>query len=171
RHGHKDVKVTLYGQEKDNATAGLARMNMILHDYAIAEIKQGNTLASPLLLDGDVLKSFDYVVANPPFSDKRWSTGLDAEHDPWQRFEQYGIPPGKQGDYGIPAATRPASRVSPQALSHLLARSDLACIRSREAEEGHRAAAARPMDCARGSVASARSSNPTDAAWGERRCR
>jgi type I restriction enzyme M protein len=99
RHGHKDVKVTLYGQEKDNATAGLARMNMILHDYAIAEIKQGNTIASPLFLDGDALKTFDYVVANPPFSDKRWSTGLDAEHDPWQRFQHYGIPPGKQGDY------------------------------------------------------------------------
>lgn len=47
RHGGRDVKVTLYGQEKDNATAGLARMNMILHDYATAEIKQGNTLASP----------------------------------------------------------------------------------------------------------------------------
>jgi type I restriction enzyme M protein len=95
----KDVKVTLYGQEKDNATAGLARMNMILHDYATAEIKQGNTIASPLYLDGDALKTFDYVVANPPFSDKRWSTGLDAEYDPWQRFQHYGIPPGKQGDY------------------------------------------------------------------------
>jgi type I restriction enzyme M protein len=99
RHGHQHVKVTLYGQEKDNATAGLARMNMILHDYATAEIKQGNTIASPLYLDGDALKTFDYVVANPPFSDKRWSTGLDAEHDPWQRFQHYGIPPGKQGDY------------------------------------------------------------------------
>ena len=99
RHGGKNVKVTLYGQEKDNATAGLARMNMILHDYATAEIKQGNTIANPLFLDGDTLKTFDYVVANPPFSDKRWSTGLDAEHDPWQRFQHYGIPPGKQGDY------------------------------------------------------------------------
>jgi type I restriction enzyme M protein len=98
RHGHPNVKVTLYGQEKDNATAGLARMNMILHDYAIAEIKQGNTLASPLFLEGDSLKTFDYVVANPPFSDKRWSTGLDAEHDPWRRFP-YGVPPRKQGDY------------------------------------------------------------------------
>jgi type I restriction enzyme M protein len=99
RHGAEDVKVTLYGQEKDNATAGLARMNMILHDYAIAEIKQGNTLASPLFVEGDALKTFDYVVANPPFSDKRWSTGLDADHDPWQRFQHYGIPPRKQGDY------------------------------------------------------------------------
>ena len=98
-HGHQDVKVTLYGQEKDNATAGLARMNMILHDYATADIKQGNTIASPLFLDGDELRTFDYVVANPPFSDKRWSTGLDAEHDPWQRFQRYGIPPGKQGDF------------------------------------------------------------------------
>src|SRR6185437_8259165 len=78
KHG-KNVKITLCGQEKDNATAGLARMNMILHDYATAEIKQGNTLANPLFLEGDALKTFDYVVANPPFSDKRWGTGLDAE--------------------------------------------------------------------------------------------
>lgn len=99
RHGRKDLKVTLYGQEKDNATAGLARMNMILHDYATAEIKQGNTLSNPLYKDGIALKTFDYVVANPPFSDKRWSTGLDAEHDLWQRFQPYGIPPAKQGDY------------------------------------------------------------------------
>ncbi len=97
-HG-RNVRVTLYGQEKDNATAGLARMNMILHDYATAEIKQGNTLASPLYLEGEALKTFDYVVANPPFSDKRWSTGLDAEHDPHQRFQPYGVPPAKQGDY------------------------------------------------------------------------
>ena len=98
----KDVKVTLYGQEKDNATAGLARMNMILHDYATAEIKQGNTLANPLFRDdqsGEGLKTFDYVVANPPFSDKRWSTGLIPDADPYGRFTGYGIPPAKQGDY------------------------------------------------------------------------
>lgn len=99
RHSKKEVKVTLYGQEKDNATAGLARMNMILHDYATAEIKQGNTLANPLFFDARGLRTFNYVVANPPFSDKRWSTGLNAENDPWQRFEHYGIPPAKQGDY------------------------------------------------------------------------
>ena len=95
----KDVKVTLYGQEKDNATAGLARMNMILHDYATAEIRQGNTLANPLFTEGAGLKTFDYVVANPPFSDKRWSTGLTPDADPYGRFDGYGIPPGKQGDY------------------------------------------------------------------------
>jgi type I restriction enzyme M protein len=99
--GHnKSVKVTLYGQEKDSSTAGLARMNMILHDYATAEIKQGNTLASPLFMDCDTLKTFDYVVANPPFSDKRWTTGLDPENDIFERFKHYGVPPAKQGDYG-----------------------------------------------------------------------
>ena len=95
----KDLRITLYGQEKDNATAGLARMNMILHDFPTAEIKQGNTLAAPIFTDGDALKAFDYVVANPPFSDKRWSTGLLPDADPFQRFSGYGIPPAKQGDY------------------------------------------------------------------------
>jgi type I restriction enzyme M protein len=91
--------VTLYGQEKDAATSGLARMNMILHGNPTAIIEQGNTLAKPELKDGEQLKQFDYVVANPPFSDKRWSTGLDAAKDPYSRFEGFGIPPAKQGDY------------------------------------------------------------------------
>ena len=95
----RDVRVTLYGQEKDNATAGLARMNMILHDYATAEIRQGNTLVSPQFVKGDALDTFDYVVSNPPFSDKSWNTGLDPEHDPYNRFAPYGVPPQKQGDY------------------------------------------------------------------------
>lgn len=91
--------VTLYGQEKDAATSGLARMNMILHGNPTAIIWQGNTLADPKLKEGEQLKQFDYVVANPPFSDKRWSTGLDAAKDPYSRFDGFGIPPAKQGDY------------------------------------------------------------------------
>jgi type I restriction enzyme M protein len=92
--------VTLYGQEKDAATSGLARMNMILHDNPTAEIKQGNTLANPLYkTDAGELKTFDYVVANPPFSDKRWSTGIVPDEDEFDRFTPYGIPPDKQGDY------------------------------------------------------------------------
>ena len=91
--------VTLYGQEKDAATSGLARMNMILHNNPTALIVQGNTLADPKFKDGDTLKTFDYVVANPPFSDKRWSTGLDPLHDPYDRFQPFGTPPAKQGDY------------------------------------------------------------------------
>ena len=94
------AKVTLYGQEKDAATSGLARMNMILHNNPTAEIKQGNTLANPRFTSDDgQLKAFDFVVANPPFSDKRWSTGLDALNDPHERFKHYGTPPAKQGDY------------------------------------------------------------------------
>jgi type I restriction enzyme M protein len=95
--------ITLYGQEKDAATSGLARMNMILHGNPTAIIRQGNTLADPKLLEsnaeGEQLKQFDYVVANIPFSDKRWSTGLNPAKDPWGRFEGFGIPPDKQGDF------------------------------------------------------------------------
>jgi len=91
--------VTIYGQEKDATTAGLARMNMILHNNPTALIAQGNTLADPKFKDGQPLKTFDYVVANPPFSDKRWSTGLDPLNDPYERFQPFGVPPNKQGDY------------------------------------------------------------------------
>jgi type I restriction enzyme M protein len=72
------TEVTLYGQEKDSKTSGLARMNMILHNNPTALIVQGNTLSNPKFKEGDTLKIFDYVVANPPFFDKRWSTGLDS---------------------------------------------------------------------------------------------
>src|SRR6476620_8327586 len=93
------TKVTLYGQDKDAATSSLARMNMILHNNPTALVVQGNTLADPKFKDGDTLKTFDYVVANPPFSDKRWSNGIDPLNDPYQRFQSYGTPPAKQGDY------------------------------------------------------------------------
>jgi type I restriction enzyme M protein len=91
--------VTIYGQEKDAATSGLARMNMYLHNNPAALVVQGNTLVDPKFRDGDTLKTFDYVVANPPFSDKRWSTGLDPLNDHFGRFESFGVPPAKQGDY------------------------------------------------------------------------
>ena len=91
--------VTLYGQEKDAATSGLARMNMILHNNPTALIAQGNTLTDPKFKENGTLKTFDYVVANPPFSDKRWSTGLDPMNDPFGRFESFGVPPARQGDY------------------------------------------------------------------------
>jgi type I restriction enzyme M protein len=93
------AKVTLYGQEKDSATSGLARMNMILHNNPTALVAQGDTLADPKFKEGGTLKTFDYVVANPPFSDKRWGTGVDTENDPYDRFSPFGTPPAKQGDY------------------------------------------------------------------------
>lgn len=95
-------KITLEGQEKDVTTAGLARMNMILHDFPTASILSGNTLAAPKFKDGEGLRTYDYVVANPPFSDKSWSTGLTlsdgGSSDLYQRFS-WGVPPAKQGDY------------------------------------------------------------------------
>src|SRR3982075_2683508 len=90
--------ITLEGQEKDVTTAGLARMNLILHDFPTANILSGNTLAAPKFKDGEQLRTYDYVVANPPFSDKTWSTGLTPSNDPYQRFA-WGEPPAKQGDY------------------------------------------------------------------------
>lgn len=92
--------VALYGQEKDAATSGLARMNMILHNSPTAVIVQGNTLANPLLKDeAGQLKTYDYVVANPPFSDKRWGNGVTTDSDEYGRFDGYGVPPDKNGDY------------------------------------------------------------------------
>ena len=95
--------VTLYGQEKDAATSGLARMNMILHNNPTALIAQGSTLTDPKFRDGSRgdggVKTFDYIAANIPFSDKRWSTGLDPLNDPFDRFRHFGVPPTKQGDY------------------------------------------------------------------------
>jgi type I restriction enzyme M protein len=75
-------------------------MNMILHDFPTANILSGNTLANPKFNDGPNLRAYDYVVANPPFSVKTWSTGVNIEADSYQRFG-WGVPPAKQGDYAF----------------------------------------------------------------------
>lgn len=94
--------LTLYGQEKDIATKGLAIMNMWLHGYPEATIAGKNTLASPQFKEADgLLKRFDFVVANPPFSLKNWSSGLSPMNDEFNRFRGYGIPPEKNGDYAF----------------------------------------------------------------------
>ena len=93
-------RITLEGQEMDVTTAGLARMNMILHDFPTANVVTGNTLAEPKFKDGEQLRTYDYVVANPPFSVKTWSVGLTPDNDPYQRFA-WGVPPTKQGDYAF----------------------------------------------------------------------
>lgn len=96
--------ITIYGQENDNATRALAVMNMWLHNFADAEIKQGNTMASPEFTDDTTgeLKTFDFAVANPPFSYKKWMNGLDPKNDIYKRFEGYGaIPPKKNGDFAF----------------------------------------------------------------------
>jgi type I restriction enzyme M protein len=104
---HDEAKSTagldlpLYGQEMDNATAALAKMNMILHDCPTAEIRQDNVLASPHFKERNgSLKTFDYIVANPPFSFKSWTTGFNPANDEYNRFE-FGVPPKKNGDFAF----------------------------------------------------------------------
>jgi len=89
--------MTIYGQEKDNATWALSKMNMILHGNEIADIRKGDTITSPQLIQSAQLRTFDYVVMNPPFSVKSWSNGLE---DHYGRFE-FGMPPAKNGDYAF----------------------------------------------------------------------
>ncbi|WP_328995790.1 type I restriction-modification system subunit M [Kribbella sp. NBC_01245] len=89
--------ITIYGQEKDNATWALSKMNMILHGNEDAEIAKGDTITSPQFTRGSELRTFDFAVANPPFSVKSWGNGLENE---FSRFE-YGRPPEKNGDYAF----------------------------------------------------------------------
>lgn len=89
--------LTIYGQEKDNATWALAKMNMILHGNEIADVRKGDTITSPQFIKNNRLEAFDFLVANPPFSVKSWSSGLENEYG---RFE-FGMPPAKNGDYAF----------------------------------------------------------------------
>jgi len=92
--------LTVYGQEKDVATWALARMNMILHGYETAELIRDDTITSPGFIENGALKRHDFVVANPPFSTKSWSSGINPAKDEYGRFE-FGVPPAKNGDYAF----------------------------------------------------------------------
>ena len=94
--------ITIYGQEMDVATRALAVMNMWLHGNPEADIRRENTIASPEFKNPNGgLKQFDFAVANPPFSSKSWSNGIDPAHDVFGRFDGFGIPPRKNGDYAF----------------------------------------------------------------------
>jgi len=95
-----NVDISVFGQEIDNSMAALAKMNMILHNIPTAEIHQDNTLSTPYFKKQDgSLRAFDYAVANPFFSDKGWSNGFTPTNDAFNRFDGFGIPPLKNGDY------------------------------------------------------------------------
>ncbi|HDP9241921.1 TPA: type I restriction-modification system subunit M [Escherichia coli] len=93
--------LSIFGQEMDNATSALARMNMILHNNATAKIWKGNTITDPQWKEANgQLKTFDFAVANPPFSNKNWTSGINPQEDEFGRFS-WGIPPEKNGDYAF----------------------------------------------------------------------
>lgn len=97
------IEVTIYGQEIDPSTAGLARMNLVLHNKGYGEIKRGSTIARPAFSDENnpqLLKRFDYIVVNPPFSDKSWMHGISIP-DVYGRYSDadFGVPPEKNGDF------------------------------------------------------------------------
>lgn len=92
--------VSIFGQELDVMTAGLAKMNLVLHNRATGDIRQGNTFAEPKFFEpgtnDQVLQTFDFAVVNPPFSHKTWTNGMK----PYGRFDGYQtMPPEKNGDY------------------------------------------------------------------------
>ena len=96
--------LSIYGQEKEVATTALCKMNMILHNNADADIATGgqSTLANPFFKgsDDNTLKTFDFVVANPPFSLKAWTNGVESP-DKYSRFDGFVTPPEKNGDYAF----------------------------------------------------------------------
>jgi type I restriction enzyme M protein len=90
----------LYGQERNGQTQALCKMNMFLHEINDAVIEWGDTIRNPLHLQDNLLKTFDVVVANPPFSLDKWGADF-AENDPFMRFNHYEVPPKSKGDYAF----------------------------------------------------------------------
>jgi type I restriction enzyme M protein len=99
RKGKEWRNVRLYGQERNLMTSSIARMNCFLHGIEDFEIVRGDTLAEPKLVEGDRLKQFDVVLANPPYSIKQWDRDAFAS-DPWGR-NIYGTPPQGRADYAF----------------------------------------------------------------------
>ncbi|MFH1472912.1 MAG: class I SAM-dependent DNA methyltransferase [bacterium] len=89
----------LYGQELNLMTSSIARMNMFLHGIEDFHIVRGDTLASPKFLKNDKLKTFDIILANPPYSVKRWNRDAWSS-DPYGR-NIYGTPPQGCADYAF----------------------------------------------------------------------
>jgi type I restriction enzyme M protein len=99
RRGGDPRAIGLYGQEIISITAAIARMNLVLHGVEDFHIAVGNTLSNPAFVEGDRLKTFDVVLANPPYSIKKWNR--DAwQNDPWGR-NFLGTPTQGRADYAF----------------------------------------------------------------------
>lgn len=93
----KDARtLKIYGQEKNLTTSSIARMNMFLHDVEDFHIQRGDTLRSPAYFEDDQLATFDCVIANPPFSLKKWGDDLWMSDLFGRNFA--GVPPTGNGD-------------------------------------------------------------------------
>ncbi len=99
RLGGDTRTIGLYGQELITITAAIARMNLVLHGVSDFHIAAGNTLAAPAFAEGDRLRTFDVVLANPPYSIKKWNRTA-WESDPWGR-NFLGTPPQGRADYAF----------------------------------------------------------------------
>ena len=88
----------LFGQERNLTTSGIARMNLFLHGIEDFQIVRGDTLRDPAFYTGDALANFDCVIANPPFSLKKWGEDLWASDRFGRNFA--GVPPAKSADFG-----------------------------------------------------------------------
>ena len=94
--GENPKNLSLYGQEMNLNTWAISKMNMFLHDVFNADLRKGDTLGDPQHTSGGELMSFDRVIANPPFSLKKWGKD-EADADPYGRYP-YGTPPKDAGD-------------------------------------------------------------------------
>ncbi|UOE94396.1 type I restriction-modification system subunit M [Alkalihalobacillus sp. LMS39] len=98
-NGGNERNVSLFGQEINLSTWAICKMNMLFHFARGADIRKGDTIRTPMHTEGGVLKTFDVILANPPFSLKNWGVE-EAENDPYNRFS-YGVPPKSYGDLGF----------------------------------------------------------------------
>jgi type I restriction enzyme M protein len=99
RQGKEYRTLKLYGQERNLITSSIARMNLFLHGIEDFQVERGNTLAEPKFIEGDHLRRFDVVLANPPYSIKQWNRSA-WEFDPYGR-NLYGVPPQGRADYAF----------------------------------------------------------------------
>ena len=99
RQGKEHRTLKLYGQERNLTTSAIARMNLFLHGIEDFDVVRDDTLASPAFLDGDKLRRFDVVLANPPYSIKAWDRST-WQTDKWGR-NRYGTPPQGRADYAF----------------------------------------------------------------------
>ena len=98
-NGENPANLSLYGQEMNLDTWAICKMNMFLHGVFNADIQKGDTLGDPKHISGGELQVFDRVIANPPFSLKKWGKE-QADNDPYGRYP-YGTPPKDAGDYAF----------------------------------------------------------------------